>query len=351
MLMKLRTLTTALLYLLILSSCGKNDNELLVTENDFGEPTKLTGQIIDGIEQLVPASLHILDSLLVVTDYKQNPRSHFYHKVTMEKVAEYGQIGEGPEEYRAPEWNGQVFHKPGSDDTFMRVYEFGYGMIHEVNLSAVLRGEKEVKANKFYFPPEVFNADNVFFINEGVLAEATDNKDVKYFQTSLDDMSTIEKVGTFNSNDLLDGAPIEERVNLDRSFMGYSGNQEKFIAAYLRCNKFVILNEQLDEELTIIYGNKEKGPENRDVFGENNVFYFREPVAGKNSIYLPYVGAPTKERTTANELQIYNYDGEPLQRYLLDYPLRTFAVDESTNKIFVITGMDDKPFVAYDLNI
>ena len=336
---------------LFLLSCNKEeDNILFVSESDFEEIT-LTSSKINKIDQLTPSTIHILDSLLVVTDYQENPRIHFYNKKNLNKIAQYGFIGEGPEEFNAPEWNGQFFIKNGSKDTYIRIYEFGYGILHDVNLSAILRGEESAKIKKHYLNPDIYNADNVFFDDLDVYGEATYSEGVKYFKTSLDDMATYQKMGVFNSDELLDKAgTIENRINLDRSFMDFSEDRDVFVAGYLRYNKIIILDNDLNEIKRLVWGKREKLPNSPDIFSEDNIFYYRKPYCGKDYFYVPFSGVPTGENRKSHEIHVFDYNGKPIFRYILEMPFDYFTIDEDEGMMYVLTGNDDKPYVSYNLN-
>lgn len=339
-----------LVFIVFFSNCKKDNESQTILELSNIESKKLKQEKLTGIDQLTPSSFCVFDSILMVSDYTQNPRLHFYKKKSMEKITSYGYIGKGPEEYNSPECNCQVFSRNGTKDKYIMIYEFGYGLIHEVNLSAILRKEKNVKTNKYYLNPEIYNADNLFFIDEQAFGEATDSKSVKYFKTDLNNTTQFEQLGSLNDDDFLKQLSVEDRVNFDRSFMKYSEDNKKFVAAYLRYNKIKILDSLLNEVHTIQIGKTEKGPETRDLSSLDNVFYFRMPYAGKRLFYVPYVGVKNSETTRPEGIFVFDYKGNFIIKYELETPILSFTVDEDENKIYVITGLDDNPFVTYDIN-
>lgn len=340
-----------LICLFLIHSCTNTSvKEVFVLANDFPN----TIELVDGEElnfhQLMPSSIDVIDSLVVVSDYKGSPRLNIYNRNGDFKVG-FGFIGRGPNEYLAPEWNGQSFFKGDDSNKFIYIYEFGYGLIHKLNLSAILRKEhnSNSKIKKYYLPPEVMNTDNVFFVNDTLYGEATSNSDVKYFKHKLGS-KTFMALGQFNNHDIIQGAKsIEKRVNLDRSFLGYSLHNSKFVSAYLRFNKVVIMDSNMNEELLIYYGNEKKHPTSDDIGSRNNIFYFRKPFAGKKHIYVPYVGVKNLDRTYSKELHVYDYNGNPIKRYLFDEIFTSFTVDEEKQKLYLITNSEDNQFLSYDL--
>lgn len=335
-------------YLLFLAffslSCNKENNKNFITEDDFKEEIFLKSEPVKGIDQLMPALISIVDSMIVVTDYVENPRIHFYNKNSLEKIQKLGFIGEGPNEFSAPEWNGQIL-KDKDGSRFVYIYEFGYGIYHQIFLDDIF-SDKISKKKEFYLPPEVMNALNVFFINDSLYGENTNSKDVKYFKTKIGDSQNFERLGKLNSEDILNRVPIEDRVNLDRSYTVKAKNNNLFVSGYLRFNKIVIQDQNFREIKVLIYGSKLKGPETADFTSRENVYYFRRPFGGKELFYVPYVGVANKETTAGTEIHVYDYSGNPLVKFLTDVPIIEITVDEEDSKIYIITGLDDNPIVS-----
>jgi hypothetical protein len=344
------TLKTLFILLFIITGCTNTSiPEVFVQPDDFPETIKLTTSKKNDFHQLIPSSLTIIDSMIVVSDYRESPRLHIYNKNSDEYLHGFGVIGRGPNEYSAPEWNGQFFLKNDNLDKFIYISEFGYGLIHELNFSKILRNDKNFKIKKYYLPPEVMNADNLVFKNDTLYGEATSNLNVKYFKHKLGSKS-FKAIGQFNPHKIVKNSKsVDEKVNLDRSFLCYSPEKSKFISAYLRFNKVIIMDDNMDEELLIYFGNKKKYPGTKDLMSKKNEYYFRKPFAGKKYIYVPYVGQKVSEGMYPKELHVYDYKGKPIKRYLLNETFTSFTIDEENKKLYLITNLEEKQFLTYDL--
>lgn len=334
--------------------CENNNSTNNRFVKEFKEVITLKSTSIPQIEQFTPGRIHLLDSLLVIRDYTDDEKFHIYNKNTLKKITAFGLIGDGPDEFKEPEWNGQSFKKPNSEDTFIRIIEYGYGIIYDVNLSKVLRKEPDIKDQKYYFNPDIYNCDNVFFLGEegvSVLGEATYNESIKYFKTSLNNMGAYVQTGEFNQDKLLKQATLDDRINLDRSYLSYSERNNKFIAGYLRYNKIVILNSNLEEINTVIYGDELIGPKSTNVWAEDNIFYFRNSYCGEIFFYISYIGPDDhgNAQDLSNEIHVYDFKGNPLKKYLLDVEIEKFVIDEKDGKIYIITGNDDNPYVIANI--
>jgi len=337
------------LFTILLGCKQKDDKSIYYNFDNFSNTVKLTHKKAEGISQLSPSKLCVFDSIIMVVDYLQNPRLHFYKKKDLSKKTEYGFIGEGPEEFNAIECNCQVFKDVDTGDRQIMIYEFGYGIAYKVNLSGILRKDKTNKTEKFHLNPEIYNADNLFYFDDIAYGEATNHKTVKYFKTPLNDTTNFTPLGKINSDEALDKAEsVMERSNLDRSFMAYSNDNQKFIAAYLRYNKIILLDKELNEDHIIYFGNKEIIPKSKDIYAKENVFYYETPFAGKKGFFVPFIGAKTNVTEMPQEIHFFNYLGEPLIRYVLDMPIISFTVDEDTRKIYAITESEDTPFVTFE---
>ncbi|WP_158228524.1 BF3164 family lipoprotein [Parabacteroides provencensis] len=67
------------------------------------------------------------------------------------------------------------------------------------------------------------------------------------------------------------------------------------------------------------------------------------PVVTNDKIYVLYSGAyfsPKQPSYLMKHLFVFNNEGKPIGRYLLDEPIFSFAVDESTNSLY---GISDNP--------
>jgi len=337
------------LFTILLGCKQEDDKSIYYNFDNFSNTVKLKHKKAEGISQLSPSKLCVFDSIIMVVDYIQNPRLHFYKKNDLSKITEYGFIGEGPEEFNTVECNCQVFKDLETRDSQIMIYEFGYGIAYKVNLSGILRKDKNNKKEKFYLNPEIYNADNLFYFDDIVYGEATDNKKVKYFKTPLNDTNNFIPLGNINSDEALDRAEsVMERSNLDRSFMAYSDDNQKFIAAYLRYNKIILLDKELNEDHVIYFGNKEIIPKTKDLYSKESAVYYEAPFAGKKGFFVPFIGVKNNITEMPQEIHFFNYLGEPLIRYVLDMPIKSFTIDENSRKIYAITESENAPFVTFE---
>jgi hypothetical protein len=93
---KLRLLT--FFYLLIFGCKPKINNNITFIYPTPESVTKLTGEIVD-IDIIGFGKLHVIDSSLILLNTKSEHIFEIYHTKTLEKLAAFGTIGEGPDEF------------------------------------------------------------------------------------------------------------------------------------------------------------------------------------------------------------------------------------------------------------
>lgn len=92
----------------------------------------------------------------------------------------------------------------------------------------------------------------------------------------------------------------------------------------------------------------------RDI--DRNDFTFRvEPVATKDFIYVMYIGRSKQEiidepMDFRPQIEIWDWDGNLIRRYLLDQPITTFAVSDDYKKLYGISFFKEDVLFEYDLN-
>jgi len=339
-----------LLILLICLSCQTNDKSktVFIKSTDFKKEYSLNyTSSLDYIKQLNPSKLIVSDSLLIVQDWLENPRIHFYNKYTHNKIAEYGFIGDGPDEYKNPEFNGQFFTEDNS--LFFLLYEFGYGLFYKIDANAVFDHKPTARKNKFFLNPEIRDADNLFLKANNIIGEAVFNNDIKYFNYSLD-QNSFKKLGVNSESEFLMKVPTEDKKNIDRSLLHYSEKNDKMVAGYVLYNKIIIMNSEMVEIKTIIYGENENTPNSISPGSRENIRYFDMPYAGDKYIYIAHFGKKlTVENEYDKEILIFDYDGNAVAKLQLNTPLESFTVDEMERKLYVASGSEEQIFFIYDL--
>lgn len=122
----------------------------------------------------------------------------------------------------------------------------------------------------------------------------------------------------------------------------------RFISFYGYFKRFRIhsVEGELLKEVTV------QTPPYEDKLAENpldrTVYYFTPPQTDGNYIYILCKNS-TRTEEKAPELQIWNWEGEPVARYELDRPLTLFDISPQHHKLYAVDGEHEAEVYVYDL--
>lgn len=337
-------------------SCN-NKQQTIIFDGKFPINKELKGTPLKKVKQLSPFRISIMDNLLMVNDWDENPRIHFYNKDTYEEVAKYGYIGKGPFDFNDPECSYSFYNV--NDSKKFLIYELGSGLIYEISLDSILRASNNVLSlnenailRKRFLPPNLVGSDHIKKIGNFLVGEAIPDKKIKYFKLDFENFNKINKYGTIYKSTFLDKVPPAYKQYIDRSYLSYSKHNKKYIASYFLLNRIQIMDNDFNLIKQINYG-KEKIPNNINPFSNLNVNYFGFSFSGNYNFYVMYNGKNSKglkERLEPREIHVFDYNGSPIAKYLLDNDILNFTVDEENDNLYIITNNEETPIFKYNLN-
>ncbi|MCD8094252.1 MAG: TolB-like 6-bladed beta-propeller domain-containing protein [Bacteroides sp.] len=336
------------------ASCGqKGENNITDWDRSFGDAQKLVSkscldrELILGrpyLIQYADSSLLIYDdigdSLFLLVDLKENNR-----------VYRFGQRGEGSNEFL------QVFNFCHmKSDSILGVYDAYKHDLREINLGKVKRGEID-------FP---------------VLFKDTLSS-IKLFPTQYD---TYLGLGFYENNMLsLTGNAIGSKFFFEYP---YKDSHEKAIPNRLRGMAYqgtLCSNQSLDKFLYIVhsapiftlysvkkdriektyewiggypdYTTEETGEYRSAPMSADNIISFIMAYATDNYIYLLYSGKSIREAGAnafkANTIYRLSWDGKPMGKFELDYPLTNFCVSDNDDIMYALADKGEAELVQYAL--
>lgn len=127
-----------------------------------------------------------------------------------------------------------------------------------------------------------------------------------------------------------------------------NADHTRFISFYGYFKRFRIhsVEGKLLTEVTV------QTPPYEDKLAENpldrTVYYFTPPRTDGNYIYILCKNS-TRTEEKAPELQIWNWEGEPVARYELDRPLTLFDISATRHKLYAVDGEHEDEIYVYDL--
>lgn len=127
-----------------------------------------------------------------------------------------------------------------------------------------------------------------------------------------------------------------------------NADHTRFISFYGYFKRFRIhsVEGELLKEVTV------KTPPYEDKLAENpldrTVYYFTPPRTDGNYIYILCKNS-TRTEEKAPELQIWNWEGEPVARYEMDRPLTLFDISATHHKLYAVDGEHEEEIYVYHL--
>jgi hypothetical protein len=327
--------------LLIFSSCIR-DSKIVKVES-FKEIKKVFFQPVVNIKQLNPGKICFFDSLMVVTDWAENPRIHIYNRKNYKYMGNYGVVGHGPEEFNSPECLSQQ-----EENGNMYLYDLGMSSIYNIDLKEVLNKKsfKKTIINKLNFPQKLFISDNIYISDNTIRGDNLDpSAENCYYIYDINKKETQWR-GNKLEIDYLRKVNKNDRKNTAKTFMAYSKEKKKIIACYLLFNRIDIMNFDFEIEKQIVFGNKELEPFSEVPYDKKNSHFFEQPVVLDKSFLVPYNGNNSK----TGEIHQYDYNGNPLRKFITEKPLHSLFYDAKYKIVYGIINDEKYSVVIIKIN-
>jgi hypothetical protein len=144
---------------------------------------------------------------------------------------------------------------------------------------------------------------------------------------------------------------------------GYQGwytvhpDNNKFVfAAFFGCRFqiFDFVNNTIQPKVDLFFWDPVLREENRVcILDRQSKMGFQNIDSNQQFIYALYSGktkADHLDELTCSHLLVFDWDGNPVKRYLLDTPLSSFCMNEAGTKLYGVAFTPETTIVQYDLN-
>jgi hypothetical protein len=180
----------------------------------------------------------------------------------------------------------------------------------------------------------------------------------KYFQISLQG-DTLATYGTWDSMMERKDIPYNVTSSIHQGSIKASPDKSKFIIAG-RVRDYIDVLDKGSGEILSIRGPLDEIPEFEVDYSQgypmaailsDRVSYFGS-FAGESLIYALYIGKGYKwisDTDNLNRIFVFDYQGNIVNNYALDYPLINFTVDEKNGIIYGVSIDQDPNVVAFKI--
>jgi hypothetical protein len=132
----------------------------------------------------------------------------------------------------------------------------------------------------------------------------------------------------------------DQRCQIYSKYVIVSPTKEKFAAFYSYFKFFRIYSIEGNLEKEIHVNIAPYSTNDLDDWTKRNIYY-RRPVPTEKYIYAP---------CSSNEIQIWDWNGNPVMQYFLDRNFHSFAVSEKLQKLYTISYESEDKIFVYDLS-
>ena len=291
--------------------------------------------------------MEIIDSLLVVEDFlMQDNAINVYNVHSGEVVYRLGFTGRGPGEIVDPSFN------ISTSENIIQLFEPNLKKLIEYYLI----NNDTPRISEYYIPYSKINGFvmEVVKVNDHFICMGK-NQDFDFNRfIVLDTLYNIE-YGTGKYPELVEKLSISEIQDIlyyvchialkpDKKRVAFGS----YIGAVLEIFDISGIEENIKNINTIkIYPPIFKFT-NRLIWYDETIIGFEDLFATDNFIYALLNGSIGSEYQYPKSICVFDWNGNPIKRYITDVPLRSFAVDEPSKVIFAVTHPDnDNPEFVY----
>lgn len=350
----------AVIVFIIFSGCSSRNKSSIpvikINENDFSSSVQLKEIPIIGVNNHLvnPDFCDIQDSILIIVEKNTPPYFKFFSLNNFRYLGSYGGKGEGPGEIS---FFPTMIHQDRKDikPLSFQFYDWGKKRLAKLFLSKALKNSKAEPKIYYVLPPDLIYAQRVAYLNDSTIVGAGGITMGKLFFDNL-------KAHTIDYTPFI--PKIKQHIDmrdLGQLYFGYFtiDHLQRRIAMVSQYFKQLEVYNFSGKLLSVTSFKNTPPPifyHNNMVTSDKTMRYYYDILSTNKYIYAGYFGKPqgdlnqlgSKKFTT--QIQVFNWNGEPVKKYILNAYLRSFILDLRHNRILGIAPYNkESPLVAFDL--
>ena len=323
--------------LLVCCACSDSGKQKVVTE--FERSGELVADVVEvSAPYLVPRYMGITGEYLLVHKVREDKLFSLFSLPGLEHVSDVGQRGQGPNDFNLLDTRSFLMTPYG-----FHVIDANLNMLKEVEISD--KGLLVKKSRQVF--SRGMSSNGFYPMSDGRYVTFTQPDSDKEF--ALYDMETGESILTEIEYPHWQEIPKEIPV-----FMTYlktcvpHPDGKRFAAFYGRFKRWRLFDSSLElmADIDVQVGNSKADAALAPA--EQPVFYVGQPYATDKHIYVLCSNKNTSENA-CSELQVWDWEGNPLACYTFDRKLSLMAISEKYGKIYGIDNMIEDHIYVYKL--
>lgn len=293
---------------------------------------------------------NINDNYILVIDERQNGIFQVFRLPDLNFLYSWGNIGRGPNEFTSHYFSDQSLNIKKNQLILYDAANFGRLLFYTVTDTALVLTQQDSIFHENQLTPlnrlRRLN-DSIYFAdyqNYGI----QEDSDYEFMALTPGKKELLFAFGQYPKTQLQG----EDRYQKYKKLTASKPDGSKFVAFYLFQNMFKIY----DNEGSIL-----KKIEVKDEYLSNNILNYNDEFIYRGFVYASddyiYVYAPYTTEEKAFEdpesyrplIEIWDWEGQPIHRFILDKPVHEFTVSEKFKKIYAFTAFESQKIFEYDL--
>ncbi len=330
------------------------------TEKDLPEPFHLKGEKYNIPEMISPRGIFLKDGLAVVFERKNvsNEKFHVIDLVSKSLIRSKGIDGMGP---------GEVSVITQIEDAGEKDKVWAFDPELRIFSKFDLRDTSKLAETQMKSPETSYFLTNASWTSESTLLGNSVDGWTKYLHLTADGDSLAlfgDWKDMINGKEFPGGLKPEELnanlvSNIFQGPMKGSPDKKHYVKVGMSIDYIDIINLE-DESILTVYGPRQEIPYFKigysfgyqmPDFGANATERYLDVFAGKKSFFVLFFGKAYRELSDTenlNRIFEFDYEGNILNQYQLDFPIYGFAVDEENRGIYAVTLDEEPNLVRFD---
>lgn len=318
--------------------------------DDFESVSQLKGQKVNFEQVLNPFKLLVKGDYLIVSNNGGERLIHILDKSKLTYVASKGKSGPAPDEIE------NVWELDGglNSSTF-----WGYSNLTKKFKEYSLIDSMPTAIQEVSQSGDWIQGMSVHWISPNKLISYMNYDEGKFavFSTEGD---RLESLSLWDKDKKVVADQVYMLSDLNQGPKAISPDRSFYVLGKLKFSQFEILNLKNNTSLVVdgpilkeggykIYADP-NGP--LKIQEENPVYGYGDVYVTDQHIFLLLIGKTLQEYKETGEMSrsilMFDFEGNPISHFQLDYPISALAVDEKSKKIFGVSDDQDPGIVVFD---
>lgn len=334
-------------------SCNRSANTLKEVDG-FPLEVNLEGSILP-IAQLCVSSINVVDSILLLVENCEENFIHAYSTNTHKYLGSFGRKGAGPSEFTFPETIGQYIQDESG--TGVWITDMNKKVIKKVNVHQSLRNSSNTFSESSHIPTEAGTSTYIGFLADKTMVGTNLDGQGRLFFAKGEKYNKIEWVDYFPVVDRKH--PREKLGVLYNNVLRIKPDGSRVITALDLFKRIDVFKSGGELEFSIVFPEENNEPDVSDPgnrMGKDTRRFYSWLNVTDNYIYAlnsdmsfeEFLDGSSDKNTT---LEVFDWTGKPVCRYIFDQRIYAFAVDEKNRQIFGLNDMkmETAPYYLYKM--